>query len=101
MSALTDALVDVLNRLTQRPDAVRCWIFFYRGRKHLLEDEMPDGEAKSKFSAAERKMVDRLFEIRRKIWRGAELSPEDEAFWEAGAIGGSRLGIISTALTLR
>jgi len=83
MSALTDAVADVLNRLTLRPDAARSWVFFIGDGSIFWQDEMPSHEVKSKFSTAEHKMVDRLFEIRRKIWRGAELSSEDEAFWAA------------------
>jgi hypothetical protein len=83
MSVLTDAVADVLNRLTMRPDAARSWIIFFPDGSIFWEDEMPSDADRSKFSATERKMVDRLFEIRRRIWRGAELSPEDEAFWEA------------------
>src|SRR5271163_2643245 len=83
MSALTDVVVGVLNRLTLRPDAARSPIFFIGGGSIFWRDEMPDFDTKRKFSTAEHKMVNRLFEIRREIWSGAELSPEDEAFWEA------------------
>src|SRR5271170_2235261 len=83
MSVLTDAVVDVLNRLTLRPDAERSWRFFIGDGKIYWQDEMPDHGVLSKFSADEWSMFNRLFEIRRKIWRGAELSSEDKAFWEA------------------
>ena len=29
MSALTDAVIAILNRLTMRPDAARSWIFLF------------------------------------------------------------------------
>jgi len=83
MSALTDAVADVLNGLPMRPDAARSWILFVGDGSIFWEDEMPDFAVRSKFSTTESKTVDRLFEIRRKIWSGAELPPEDEAFWEA------------------
>jgi hypothetical protein len=83
MSALTDTVIAILNRLTMRPDAVRSWIFFFPVGNIFWNDEMPDYPDKASFSAIERKMVHRLFEIRRKIWHGADLSAEDAAFWEA------------------
>ena len=83
MSALTEALIAVLNRLTVRPDAARRWAFFFPVGNILWEDEMPDSRDKWGMSAIERKTVNRLFEIRRQIWHGAELSAEEAAFWEA------------------
>jgi hypothetical protein len=83
MSALTDAVIAILNRLTMRPDAARSWIFFFPVGNILWQDEMPDPTDKAGISAIEWDMVHRLFEIRRKIWHGADLSAEDAAFWEA------------------
>ncbi len=83
MSALTDAVVAILNRLTMRPDAARSWIFFFPVGNIFWQDEMPDPTDKAGISAIERNMVYRLFEIRRKIWHGADLFAEDAAFWEA------------------
>jgi hypothetical protein len=86
MNVLTEAVADVLNRLTLRPDAARSWILFIGDGSIFWRDEMPDFATKRKFSTVEHKMVDRLFEIRRKIWSGAELSAEDEGFWEAARL---------------
>jgi hypothetical protein len=83
MIALTDALVATLNRLTMRRDAARNWVFFFPVGNIFWEDEMPGYPDKASLSAVERDMVHRLFEIRRKLWHGADLSPEDAAFWES------------------
>jgi hypothetical protein len=83
MSPLTDTVVAILNRLTLRPDATRGWIVFFPVGNIFWQDEMPDPKDKARISAIEGQMVDRLFEIRRQIWHGANLSAEDAAFWDA------------------
>jgi hypothetical protein len=83
ITALTKPVIILLNRLTMRPEARRRVYFPLPVGSIYWEDEMPSRQDKAGLSVAERKAVNRLFSLRREIWHGAELSPEDAAFWEA------------------
>jgi hypothetical protein len=81
MRVLTDAIIDLLRRLTVRADARRMVSLIPLGSIYW-EHEMPDYLDLAKLSEDERNAIWRLFAIRFKVWDGELLSADDRVFWD-------------------
>ena len=81
MSALTDAVIALVNQLRMRPDATRRVSILPLG-SIFWEDEWPEYAKFVALSDEEKESILRLYSLRRKIWDGAELPAEDALFWE-------------------
>jgi hypothetical protein len=78
---ISENTITQLSALTYRADAKRrvCWIPL---GGICWDDEMPDVYQSIHFPEEDRDQMFRLFLLRTKIWKGVELSEDEQDFWD-------------------